>query len=380
MGRRTMLKMSGALVGSAMLPNLSRPGTGGIPDSLPSPQSASAVGRKGTVGFVLSTEQFPLPQLVEYGAAADSAGFDLVWSSDHFHPWQQNEGHSGLAWLSLAAIGQRTKLSFGTGVTCPTYRYRPAIVAEAFASLGLLYPGRVFLGVGTGEALNELPSGGGWGPYQERADRLIEAVTIIRQLWSGQVVNFKGKYYQVQNAKLYDVPTPPVPIFIAASGPKSMRLSGQHGDGLITDSKTALDPTLRAAWAEGAKAANKDSSQMPILAEHFVHVGSDQDPELKQAAELWRFTPKAWTHFVNNPDPVNINAQADTIVPLEEVYNRWTVSEDPQIHAKAIQALFDGGVSQVFIHSGQADQQKVIDFFGKQVLPLVRKQALDVRS
>jgi len=178
----------------------------------------------------------------------------------------------------------------------------------------------------------------------------------------------------VPKAHLYDLPTSPVPIYIAASGPKSMALSGQYGDGLISDSKTVLDPILRAAWEAGARKAAKDPAKMPIVAEPFVFVGSDKDPELLKAAELWRFTSKAWTKFVNNPDPVDINKQADATVPLEEIYNRWVVSEDAQVHAKALLALFEGGVSQVYVHSGQSDQQKVIDFYGKQVIPLVRKQ------
>ncbi|HEY7295887.1 MAG TPA: TIGR03557 family F420-dependent LLM class oxidoreductase, partial [Dehalococcoidia bacterium] len=165
-----------------------------------------------TLGYVLSHEQFPVPSLIECAVAAERAGFDAVWTSDHFHPWQDNEGHAGYAWVTLAALGQRTsRLLYGTAVTCPTYRYRPAEVAEAFASLSLLNPGRVFLGVGTGEALNELPAGGGWGDYQERADRLAEAVEIIRKLWTGEWVAHRGRYYTVENARLYDTPAQPIP-------------------------------------------------------------------------------------------------------------------------------------------------------------------------
>src|SRR5438105_14452472 len=144
------------------------------------PSGGAAPSRKATVGFVLAHEQFPAPQLVELGVLAEQTGWDMVWTSDHFQPWQDNEGHCGFAWVTLAALGQRTqRIPFGTGVTCPTYRYRPAIVAEAFATLGLLYPGRVFLGVGAGEALNEVPADGGWGAYKERAGRLAEAVEVI---------------------------------------------------------------------------------------------------------------------------------------------------------------------------------------------------------
>jgi len=146
------------------------------------------------IGYVAAHEQFPGPELVEYGVLAEQAGFDIMWASDHFHPWQHNQGHATQAWLTLAALGQRTqRIVMGTGVTCPTYRYNPAIVAQTFASLGVFYPGRVFLGVGTGEALNEAPSGGGWGPYKERAARLREALTLIERLWTEDWVTYRGQ-------------------------------------------------------------------------------------------------------------------------------------------------------------------------------------------
>lgn len=155
------------------------------------------------MNFVLAHEEFPVPQLVEYGAAAEQAGFEGIWTSDHFQPWQPNEGHSGQAWVTLAALTQRTtRLIMGTGVTTPTFKYRPAIVAAAWASLNLLAPGRFFLGLGTGENFNEAASGGGWGLYPERAARLVEAVRIIRRLWTGEHVTYNGQYWQV-DARLY---------------------------------------------------------------------------------------------------------------------------------------------------------------------------------
>lgn len=319
------------------------------------------------IGFVLSHEQFPAPQLLELGVQAEQAGFDAVWTSDHFQPWQDNEGHSALAWVTLAATGQRmTRIPMGTGVTCPTYRYNPSIVAEAFASLGLLYPGRVFLGVGSGEALNEVAAGGGWGDYKERSSRLVEAVEIIRKLWSGEKVDFKGNYYQVKG-KLYDIPASPIPIYIAASGPKSMRLSGQYGDGLITDSERAVKPELRRAFEEGAKAAGKDPAAMPIIAEHWVVVGEEE--EAKKLTKLWNFLPKAWDTFVSDPDPAHIRQKANAEIKPEEVLKSWTVGSDPQVHIKKLRELIDQGVSTIFVHSAQPDQQKVIDFYGREVLP-----------
>ncbi|HSS98835.1 MAG TPA: LLM class flavin-dependent oxidoreductase, partial [Terriglobales bacterium] len=181
------------------------------------------------IGFMLGHEQFTVPELVELGGSAERAGFDLLATSDHFQPWQDNEGHSGQAWVTMAALGAKTKRAWiGPTVTCPTFRYNPAVVAEAFASLNLLYPGRIFLGIGSGEALNEQAAIGSWPKWQERSERLIEATDLIRKLWQGNPVDHKGTYYSV-NAKLYDPPTSPIPILMAANGPKAMRRAGQYG-------------------------------------------------------------------------------------------------------------------------------------------------------
>lgn len=331
-----------------------------------------------SIGFVLSHEQFPAPQLLELGAAAERARFDLVWTSDHFHPWMDNQGHAGQAWITLAALGQITRLPFGTAVTCPTYRYHPAIVAQAFASLGVLYPGRVFLGVGSGEALNEQPVSGAWGDYEERAARFVEAVELIRELWKGDWVTHRGEFYHVENARIYDVPAQPVPIYMAAEGPQSMRKAGAHGDGLITDSKSAVDKELRRAFEEGAREAGKDPQQMPILAEHFVVVGGKAEAD--ESARMWRFIPKAWDEFVHDPDPRSILQRAEKELSLDEVARNWVVSDDPQEHASSIQELIDSGVTHIFVHSGQADQQRVIDFYSTGVLPLLRGQRARTRE
>ncbi|MBC8162854.1 MAG: TIGR03557 family F420-dependent LLM class oxidoreductase [Roseiflexaceae bacterium] len=319
------------------------------------------------IGFALS-EQFPAPELLEYGVAAERAGFNRIWAADHFHPWMDNQGHSTQSWLMLAALGQRTeRLTIGTGVTCPTYRYSPQIVAQSFATLGLMYPGRVFLGLGTGEALNEQAVTGEWGEYQERHDRLVEAIALIRKLWTGEWVTHQGQFYQVQQAKMYDLPTQPVPIYIAASGEQSMRMAGQYGDGLVTDEKSLLMPEMRAAFEDGAREAGKDPQRMPILVEHFCVVGGQA--EATEAAKYWRFIPKAWDEFVTYPDPREIQRTAEQTISDDEVTKNWVVSEDGQEHAQGIQKLIDAGATQVFIHSGQLDQHRVIEFFGREVLP-----------
>lgn len=328
---------------------------------------------RSNLGFVLSHEQFPVTRLVDLSSKAEQAGFDCLWTSDHFQPWQDNQGHAGMAWVTLAAAGQRTqRIPFGTGVTCPTFRYHPAIVAQAFASLGILYPGRVFLGLGSGEALNEQAATGQWGDYAERRDRLVEAIHVIRQLWTGETVNHKGDYFQLENARLYDIPEVPVPIYIAAEGPKSMRMAGEQADGLISDGKTIMQPEMRKAFEDGACAAGKDPSAMPLIAEFFTVAGTQQEAE--QGAEIWRFLPKAWNPYVNVPNPVDIRERAEEEVPIKEVVSMMTVSEDPQQHIDHIQKLLDGGVTTLFIHSPQADQEAFIRFYGEQVLPKVSRK------
>jgi alkanesulfonate monooxygenase SsuD/methylene tetrahydromethanopterin reductase-like flavin-dependent oxidoreductase (luciferase family) len=171
--------------------------------------------------------------------------------------------------------------------------------------------------------------------------------------------------------KLYDPPAQPIPLLLAANGPKAMRLAGEHGDGLITDPKTWSES--RSEWESGARAAGKNPAEMPVLVEAFVVVG---DPsEARTAAQLWNFIPKAFKGYHNIPDPARIERQARSELPLPEVYAEWTVSQDPKAHVETIRKLFDSGVSIVNIHSGQPDQQKVIDFYGKEVLPQLRRAA-----
>jgi F420-dependent hydroxymycolic acid dehydrogenase len=374
-GRRDILKSAGGLLAASMaaIPGASHAAEhdgGATSGPVSSPGAGSALSdatslRKNMVALMLAHEQFPVPELVRLGAAAERAGFDLLATSDHFQPWQANERHAGEAWVTLGALGQQTRrIWMGPTVTCPTFRYHPAVVAEAFATLSQLYPGRIFLGLGSGEALNEQAATGQWPPWRERWDRLIEAVTIIRQLWTGDPLAHKGTHYSV-NGKLYDPPAKPIPLLLAANGPKAMKLAGQHGDGLITDPQTWKQ--YKSEWESSARAAGKNPGQMPVLVEAFVVVGEKSDAET--AARLWNFIPKAFKGYHNIPDPALIERRAEAELPLPKVYGDWTVSMDPGMHIQAIRKLFDSGATIVNVHSGQPDQQKVIDFYGREVLP-----------
>ena len=327
--------------------------------------------RKGTIGYMLAHEQFPVHELREIGTSAARCGFGLLATSDHFQPWQANEGHSGEAWVTLAALGERApKAWMGTTVTCPTLRYHPAIVAEAFASLALLNPGRIFLGVGSGEALNEEAATGEWPAWRERWDRLAEAIALIRALWSGKDVDHDGKFYTVKG-KLYDVPSQPIPILTAANGPKAMKLAGEHGDGLITDPETWQQS--RGDWEASARAAGKNPKDMPVLVEQFVAVGSKAEAE--QAAELWRFIPKAFKGYHAVRDPAEIQRRAEAEVPIDKVLSSWPLGNDPKRHIEAIEKLFASGATIVNIHVAQNDQKSAIEFYGSKVLPHFQQAA-----
>lgn len=379
--RRTLLKSAMTMAASAGLWRAQMRADDHAAAPLPAPKTAAqghttdASGvdswRGRLIGFQLAHEQFVIRDIVELGVAAEQAGFDLLASSDHLQPWQANEGHSGQAWVALSAIGQRTnRIRFGTTVTCPAFRYNPAVVAEAFASLSLLYPGRVFLGVGSGEALNEEAAIGSWPKWPERSERLVEATEIIRKLWRGEQIDHNGKYYRV-NARLYDPPEKTIPLMMAGNGPQAMRRVGKYADGLITDPKTWMQH--KTEFEKGAREAGKDPTRMPVFIEQYVLVGTKKEGD--KAAELWRFGPKAWKPYFNVRDPQAIEERANAEIPLEKVQADWVVGTDPELHVRCLARHFESGATEVHIHSGQPDQKKVIDFYGREVLPRIRKAA-----
>ena len=213
------------------------------------------------LGYKASNEQFAPQELLSYGVLAEEVGFDSVFVSDHLQPWRHDGGHAPFAMSWLGALGARTeRITMGTSVLTPTFRYHPAIVAQAFATLGCLFPGRVVLGLGTGESMNEVPLGLEWPDGKERFARFREAVTLIRELWSQERVTFEGDYYRTERATIYDRPEQPVPLWLAGSGPAATRYAGRVGDGYITTSGKAPElysETLLPAVREGAEKAGR---------------------------------------------------------------------------------------------------------------------------
>src|SRR3954447_9171713 len=230
-------------------------------------------------GYKASAEQFGPAELLRYAVMAEERGFDSVFVSDHFQPWRHDGGHAPAALPWLGALVTRTeRVTVGTSVLTPTFRYDPAVVAQAFATLGCLAPGRVVLGVGSGESLNEVPLGVAWPEVKERFARLKEAVTLIRRLWSEDRVTFEGAYYRTELATMYDKPTQPVPLYIGASGPAAARLAGRVADGFITTSGKKDElyrDTLLPALAEGAEKAGRSVSDLDLLIEMKVSFDHD---------------------------------------------------------------------------------------------------------
>src|SRR5258706_6580405 len=235
------------------------------------------------LGWKAGTEQYPPEELLDYAVAAEAAGFDSLDASDHFHPWAE-KGQASFVWSWLGAAAARTKtIVLGTGLTCPILRYHPAIIAQAAATMSCLAPKRFYLGVGTGEALNEYAATGEWPSYNERRARLEEAIELIRALWSGEKVTHHGTHYQTRKAKLYTKPAGPIPIYVSAMVSESAEVAGQHGDGLIT---TGEEPEtgreILAKFEAGAKKAGKTPSRMPRLIELAAAYPADK----KQAMEI----------------------------------------------------------------------------------------------
>ena len=321
-------------------------------------------------GYKASAEQFGPAELLDFSVRAEEAGLEIVAISDHFQPWRHHGGHSPAALPWLGAAVERTKTAtLGTSVLTPTLRYEPAVIAQAFATLGCLAPGRVFLGVGTGEAMNETPvTGGAFPGRKERRMRLAEAIKLIRALWTEERVDFEGEYYRTERATVYDRPEDPVPIYVAASGPLAAKLAGRAGDGFICTSgkEPALYDELLENVRAGAEQAGRDPSALKRMIE--IKVSYDRDRERAFSNTHW------WAALALTPeqkegveDPVEMERLADANV--ERAHTRFICSDDPDEVAEAIGRYLELGFDELVFHAPGADQDRFLEQFSADVLP-----------
>jgi coenzyme F420-dependent glucose-6-phosphate dehydrogenase len=326
-------------------------------------------------GYKASAEQFGTRELLDYALLAERLGFDIVAVSDHFQPWRHTTGHAPLVFSWLGALAYASeRITMGTSVLTPILRYHPSVVAQGFATIDQLAPGRVFLGVGTGEAMNEVPAtGAAWPSGKERRARLREAVTLIRTLWTQERVDFAGDYYTTAKATVYERPDTPPPIYVAASGPLAGRLAGRIGDGVIQTSGKSpeLYETVLGKVREGAEAAGRDPATLPNQIE--IKVSYDTDRRFAEESCAWwaalGLTPEQ-KQGVHDPVEMERLADADPLIATK----RFIVSDDPDEVVDKIAPYVDLGFSELVFHGPGNDQARFLEGFARDVLPKLRER------
>jgi len=312
-----------------------------------------------TVGYHLSSEEHRPRDLVRYAAAAEATGFDFAVISDHFHPWGDAQGQSPFVWSVIGGIAQVTeRLRIGTGVTCPIGRIHPAIIAQAAATAADMLPGRFFLGVGTGENLNEHILGDNWPPVGLRREMLEEAVGLIRDLWGGSLVTHDGQYFPVHTARLYTLPDQPPPIMVAASGTEAAQLAGHVGDGLIS---TAPDPDIVGTYRDSG-------GDGPKYGMFHVCWGPDEEQAIETAHRIWFNAAIPGALGQELPLPAHFEQAAKNVRP-DDVAGRVVCGPDPERHLAEITKYAEAGFDHVWVHQIGPDQDGFFRFYADEVLP-----------
>jgi coenzyme F420-dependent glucose-6-phosphate dehydrogenase len=322
----------------------------------------------GILGYAASFEQFHPTDLLNYSKQAEKVGFGAVMASDHFHPWVPSQGHSAFVWSWMGALGAQTNLRFGTGVTPPGYRYHPAIIAQAAATLEAMFPGRFFLGLGAGEALNEHIVGDYWPEAPVRLERLMEAIEIIQALFTGKVVKHRGAHFNVESAKIYTLPETPPPIYVATSGPIMAQRTGKFTDGIITVG--AADEKIKGLldrYEKGAQEAGKDPATMPRILQVKISFAGSEEQAVEYAMKEW---PNGGMNFpkadIRNPE--DFEAMSKLVRP-ENYKNRVLLTPDLSEHVAHLQHFIDLGFNEIYIHNVARNQEAFIEAYGKDVLP-----------
>ncbi len=327
-------------------------------------------------GYKASAEQFDARELLEFAVLAEECGLDTIAVSDHFQPWRHRTGHAPFSLTWLGALGERTRrVLLGTSVLTPTLRYHPALVAQAFATLDRLCSGRVFLGVGTGESMNEIPAlGTKWPPFKERIGRLAEAIELIRRLWTEERLTFDGEYYRTVRATIYDRPERPVPIYIAASGGKAAHLAGRVGDGLICTSGKRFElygDELLPRFEEGVRVAGRD----PHTLDRMIEIKVSYDPDLQRARDAcrwWAALALTTEEKTGIDDPLELERLADT--NSDRAHRRFIVSNDPDEVTDRIADYVGLGFTHLIFHAPGHDQRQFLTLFHANILPRLRRR------
>ncbi len=320
------------------------------------------------IGYAAMLEQFGPDEVLDLCARAETSGFSGVMAADHFQPWTPQQGQASFVWEVLAIAGTRTKGDLGPGVTCPSFRMHPAIVAQAAATLEVLYPGRTWLGLGSGEALNEHVVAGYWPETPERINRMFEAIEILRKLFTGKDVKHDGRYFKLETTRLWTMPEVPPPIYIATAGPVTARRTGALADGLITvgapEGKLEI---IFGKFEEGAREAGKDPATMPKILQLHLSWAETDDLALRNAMIEW---PNGGMKFpkADIRSPGDFEQMAKLVRP-EDFQGRMLISADLEAHRREIQKFLDMGFDQIYLHNVGRNQAEWIEAFGREVLP-----------
>ncbi len=321
-----------------------------------------------TIGYAAMLEQFHPLEVLDYAVQAEAHGFSGVMAADHFQPWVPQQGQSAHVWNVLTALGERTKGDIGPGVIAPQFRYHPAVVAQASATLAAMYPGRHWLGIGAGEALNEHLVAGYWPEAAERSHRMFEAVQLIKKLFTGKDVKHKGEYFQMETVRLWTMPETPPEILVATAGPYNAKRTGKFADGIITvGAPPRKIEMLLGKFAEGAREAGKDPEAMPkVLQLHLSWAATDTEAQQNALLE-W---PNGGMRFakadIRSPHDF---AELAKLVRIEDFEGRMVISSDPDQHRAYIQKFVDLGFDRIYLHNVGRNQTEWIDTFAAEVLP-----------
>ncbi|MDQ1585586.1 MAG: coenzyme F420-dependent glucose-6-phosphate dehydrogenase [Actinomycetota bacterium] len=324
------------------------------------------------IGFAAMLEQFGPQEVVDHSTAAEAAGFTGVMAADHFQPWVPAQGNAPFVWNVLTALGERTSGDLGPGVTCPSFRFHPAVVAQASATLAAMYPDRHWLGLGSGEALNEHIVGGYWPEAPTRLRRMWEAVEIIQKLFTGKDVKHQGESFTLETTRLWTLPATPPPIYIATSGPITAKRAGRTTDGIITPGAPPEKvAALLEKFAEGAREAGKDPDGMPTILQLHLSWAPTYEEALRNALVEW---PNGGMKFPKQGvrSPFDFEQMAK-LVRAEDFDGRMLISAEPDAHRAEIQKFLDLGIDRIYLHNVGRNQREWAETFGRDVLPALHR-------